>query len=87
MGKRLSVRVSERTRRAVTRLASVRGRNESQVVREAIEEYVARHPAEVRPYELLKDVIGIVQDGPEDLSVETGEKVRRVLRDRHRAKR
>jgi predicted DNA-binding protein len=87
VGKRLSVRVSDGTRRAVTRLAGVRGRSESDVVREAIEEYVARHPAEVHPYDLLKDVIGIVEDGPTDLSVKTGDKVRRMLRDRNPAKR
>jgi predicted transcriptional regulator len=49
MGRMLSVRVSDRTRREVARLARASRRTESAVVREAIEEYVARTPA-LRPY-------------------------------------
>jgi hypothetical protein len=48
------------------------------VVREAIEEYVGRAPAP-RPYDALRDVIGMVEDGPTDLSVRTGEKFRAIL--------
>ena len=86
MGKRLSVRVSDGTRRAVARLARARGRTESELVREAIEEYVAQRPPEARPYALLEDAIGMVGDGPTDLSVKTGEKVRRMLLSRAHSK-
>jgi predicted DNA-binding protein len=84
---RVSVRVTDGTRKAVARLARAKGRTESDLVREAIEEYVARNNVEVRPYELLKDVIGMVEDGPTDLSVRTGDKARRMLRERRRPKR
>jgi predicted DNA-binding protein len=74
----ISVRVSERTRREVARLARASRRTESAVVREAIEDYVERAPA-TRPYEALQDVIGMVKGGPSDLSERTGEKFRALL--------
>jgi hypothetical protein len=78
MGRMISVRVSDSTGREVARLARTRGRTESAVVREAIEEYVGRAPAP-RPYDALRDAIGMVEDGPTDLSVRTGEKFRAIL--------
>lgn len=78
MNRMLSVRVSEKARRKVARLARARGRTESAVVRDAIEDYVERTPPP-RPYEALQDVIGMVEDGPTDLSVRTGEKFRAAL--------
>ena len=78
MGRMISVRVSEKTHGEVARLARTTGRTESAVVREAIEEYVDRKPP-VRPYEALRGLLGIVQDGPTDLSERTGERVRKLL--------
>jgi hypothetical protein len=78
MGRMISVRVSEKTRREVARLARASGRTESAVVREAIEGYVERTPP-ARPYEALQDVIGMVEGGPADLSERTGEKFRALL--------
>jgi hypothetical protein len=78
MSRMISVRVSERTRREVARLARASRRTESAVVRDAIDEYVVRAPA-LRPYEALQDVIGMVTGGPTDLSERTGEKFRALL--------
>jgi hypothetical protein len=78
VGRMMSVRVSERTRRAVARLARTSGRTESAVVREAIEEYVERKPP-ARPYEELRGLIGMVHDGPTDLSEGTGRRLRELL--------
>jgi hypothetical protein len=85
VGRMISVRVSERTRREVGRLARASGRTESAVVREAIEEYVGRTPAP-GPYEALRDVIGMVEGGPTDLSEKTGEKFRALLLARRAAR-
>ena len=85
MGRMISVRVGDRTHREVARLARASGRTESAVVREAIEEYVASAPA-ARPYEALRDVIGMVRGGPTDLSVRTGEKFRAMLEGRRAAR-
>jgi Arc/MetJ-type ribon-helix-helix transcriptional regulator len=78
MGRMLSVRVSEKTRRAVARRARVSGRSESEVVRQAIEAYVGRE-ADEAPYAALRNLVGIVGDGPSDLSERSGDKVRSLL--------
>ena len=74
----ISVRVSEKTRRAVARRARASGRTESAVVRQAIEEYVERQPGEA-PYAALRSLVGIVRDGPTDLSERSGDKVRSLV--------
>lgn len=86
MGRMISVRVSEKTHREVARLAKASGRTESSVVREAIEEYVGGEPP-ATPYESLQDVIGLVTDGPTDLSEKTGEKFRALLLSRGKRRR
>lgn len=79
MARVMSIRLSERTRREVARLAKARRRTQSAVVREAIEAYVETASAEVRPYDDWKDVIGILKGGPPDLSERTGEKFTKLL--------
>ena len=78
MGRMISVRVSEKTSRAVARRARASGRTESAVVRQAIEDYVEREPTEA-PYEALRSLVGIVRDGPSDLSERSGDRVRSLL--------
>jgi len=86
MGRMMSVRISEKTRGEVGRLARASGRTESAIVRDAIQDYVARTPPP-RPYEALQDVIGMVEGGPKDLSEKTGEKFRALLLARRAARR
>jgi predicted DNA-binding protein len=78
MGRMISVRVSEKTRRAVARRARASGRSESAVVRQAIEAYIGRE-ADEAPYAALRSLVGIVEDGPSDLSERSGDKVRTLL--------
>jgi Ribbon-helix-helix protein, copG family len=78
----LSVRIGEKARRAVARRAAASGRSESAVVREAIEAYLGGEGGEA-PYPALRDLIGIVAEGPANLSVRSGDKVRKLLRTRH----
>ena len=80
----MSVRLGAKARRAVYRIARATGRTQSDVVREAIEEYVAKRPAPERPYDTWKDVIGIAEGLPADLSERTGEKVRKSLEARRK---
>jgi len=82
----ISVRVSEKTHREVARLAKAWGRTESAVVRQAIEEFVVREPPPT-PYEALRDVIGIVEGAPADLSERTGERLRDALRPQRKVRR
>jgi len=82
VGRVLSVRIGEKAGRAVARRARASGRSESAVVREAIEAYLGDE-ADETPYPALRHLIGIVAEGPADLSVRSGDKVRRMLRARH----
>jgi predicted DNA-binding protein len=78
----LTVRIDTKTERLIERLARTRGRTKSEVVREAIgvlaKQTEGRDKAD-RPYEAIRDLIGIVQGGPPDLSVQTGKAFRRLL--------
>lgn len=80
----MSVRLGPKTRRAVYRIARATGRTQSDVVREAIEDYVARRPPRETAYEAWKDAIGIARGLPADLSERTGEKVRKSLEARRK---
>jgi predicted DNA-binding protein len=86
----LTVRVDTKTERLIESLARKRGRTKSEVVREAIgvlarQEAEDRNKAE-RPYEMIRDLIGIAQGGPANLSTQTGAEFRRlVIAERRRA--
>lgn len=79
-----SIRLDDKTRRTIARIARARGRSQSEIVREAIQAFVKDDPSEVRPYDQWKDVIGIVKGLPSDLSERTGEKFTRMLLERRR---
>jgi len=79
MGAPLSIRLDERTRRTLARLAQQRRRSQSEVVREAIDVFVAQTPATLRPYDAWREVIGLADSGIGNLSEQTGAKFRDVL--------
>jgi hypothetical protein len=78
----MSVRLDPKTKRLVERLAKQRRQTKSEVFREAIGT-LARQANGAdrarRPYDDVKDLIGCVRGGPPDLSVRTGQKFRRLL--------
>jgi predicted transcriptional regulator len=78
-----SVRLDDHASRQVARLARAQRRTRSDVVREAVGQYVARQQESARPWDQWKDVIGIAKGLPADLSERTGEKVARLLQERH----
>ena len=71
---RLSIRISPKLRRELQRRASAKQNRESQVVRQALEEYISSHGAPETCYELARraGLIGAIKDAPRDLS--TGRK-------------
>ena len=82
-----SVRLDAKTEALVDRLARTSGHTKSRVIRDAIARLaeVDERAATARtPYEAMKHVIGIARGGPRDLSERTGEKFRRLLRERRR---
>ena len=78
----LTVRIDTKTERVIERLARTRGRTKSEVVREAIgvlaKQTEGRDKAD-RPYETIRDLIGIVRVRPPDLSGQTGKAFRRLV--------
>jgi metal-responsive CopG/Arc/MetJ family transcriptional regulator len=83
MSRAMSIRLSDKTRRSVTRLAKAGRRSQSEVVREAIETFVEKAVAQVPPDEGWKHLVGILKGGPSDLSERTGQKVAKILQERY----
>lgn len=81
----ISVRLDAATERLVSRLAKQRGRGKSEVIRDAIrllaqaESGMAAGPSAL---DAVSDLVGTARSGRGDLSVRTGEKVRKLLRAR-----
>jgi hypothetical protein len=77
----LSVRLDEKTKRLLTRLARSHRLSQSEVVRRAIHKMAQEDPAteEVNVYEKIKHLIGSVRGGPPDLSERGGDSLREIL--------
>lgn len=67
---RLSIRIPDDLQNELGQVASATGKSESQIVREALEEYCRKHGARPTSYDLAQSagIIGIAQGLPEDLS-------------------
>jgi hypothetical protein len=86
----LSVRLDAKTESLIERLARKRGQTKSEVIRDAISALAKQETKDgekKRPYELVAHLIGCVKGGPENLSVNTGEKFRQMLLERNRKRR
>jgi predicted transcriptional regulator len=82
MGKVLNVRLDDETHSRITRIARARRRSRSEIVREMIMEGARRAESADTAYDHWRQVIGIAEGLPADLSERTGDKVRRLLEDR-----
>jgi predicted DNA-binding protein len=67
---RISIRISESLRNRLAEQAAVTGRPQSELVREALQEYLARRDQSESAYETARKLglIGCVTDAPPDLS-------------------
>lgn len=77
-----SVRLDEKTRRLLQRLANRKACTKSEIIREAIEVLAEEEGLDETvqsPYELIEDLIGCASGGPGDLSTRTGERFRSLL--------
>ena len=84
-GRVMTVRLDERTRRRVSRVARRRKQPVSAAVREAIDAWLEQHEGGTRVFELIADLAGCVK-GPRNLSVGGGRKVAALLRKRRRGR-
>jgi len=69
-GKRISVRIDENLERRLKQRAAAIRVDESEIVREALTEYLSKHDSKQSAYAVFKKagMLGIVKDAPRDLS-------------------
>lgn len=67
---RITIRVDDSLQERLESVAQAAGKTESQVVREALEDYLDRNQVDVTAYDLFKKagIIGCVKGGPKDMS-------------------
>jgi predicted DNA-binding protein len=67
---RITIRISESLVKRLKKHAGMKGRSESVLVREALENYLGEAPASGSAYDLAREasLIGCVRGGPSDLS-------------------
>jgi Arc/MetJ-type ribon-helix-helix transcriptional regulator len=80
----LTLRLEQKTRRRIARIASRRRISTSEVIREAIEAWVERQEPVAAPYEAMADLIGVVNGGKPRRSADTGRRFREVLKNRRK---
>ncbi len=82
----ITVRLDPKTEGLLRRLIRKTGRTKSQIIRDAIERFAKEEDAGgggEGPFAAFAPYIGIAKGGPPDLSERTGEKVAKMLRERH----
>ena len=77
----LSVRIAAQTASAMDRIIARTGKSKSEVVRDAIANYVAKieNSRNERPYDKLAPYIGSIDSGGMQLSTNTGRRVAEML--------
>jgi predicted DNA-binding protein len=80
----LTLRLEQKTRQRIARIASRRRISTSEVLREAIEAWVERQEPVAAPYEAMADLIGVVNGGKPRRSAETGRRFREALKSRRK---
>ncbi len=88
MSTAMALRLDERTRERLSRLAVRRGTTRSALVREAIDDLIGREAGKesARPWDLVQDLLGSVQGGDPDRGTDGGRKVARMLSQKRKAR-
>ena len=82
MASPLTLRLDEKTRKRIARIARRKQLSTSEAVREAIEAWVNRHEPVTSPYEVVKDLLGVVRGGNAKGSEQTGRRFTKLLKGR-----
>jgi hypothetical protein len=82
MASPLTLRLDEKTRKRIARIASRKQVSTSEVVRRAIEAWTELQEPVTSPYEAIKDLIGVVHGGNPRGSVRTGRRFTKLLKRR-----
>lgn len=78
----VSLRLREKTQQKVARIARRKKVTPSALMRQAIDELIEREEAVCRPYDLMKDLIGIVNGGDPTRSTWSSRKIAKLIRKR-----
>ena len=82
MASPLTLRLDEKTRKRIARIARRKRLSTSEVIRQAIEAWAERHEPVTSPYEVVKDLLGVVHGGNPKGSVQTGRRFTKLLKQR-----
>jgi len=82
MASPLTLRLDEKTRHRIARLARREQLSISEVIRQAIAAWADRREPITSPYEAMKDLIGVVNGGNPKRSERTGRSFTALLRSR-----
>jgi predicted DNA-binding protein len=86
MASPLTLRLDEKTRQRIARIARRKQLSTSEVVRQAIEAWVDRQEPVATPFEVMKDLIGVVHGGNPKRSEQTGRQFTALLKRRRSRK-
>lgn len=82
-----TVRLDVPTETALKRLAARRGQTQSEVIRDAILRLAEEEAEPLSAYDQLRPFIGIIDSGGQQLSTDTGKRLRTLLEERRNARR
>ena len=79
MASPFSLRLDQKTRHRITRMAHRKQVSASDIVRNAIESMADREESRVQPYQLIADLIGVVRGRNPGRSEQTGRRFAKLL--------
>jgi predicted DNA-binding protein len=82
MASPLTLRLDEKTRQRIARIARRKQLSTSDVIRQAIEAWVDRQEPVTSPYEVMIDLLGVVRGGNPRRSEQTGRAFAELLKKR-----
>ena len=82
MASPLTLRLDEKTRQRIARIAKRKQLSVSEVVRQAIEGWAERQEPASSPYEAMADLLGVVRGANPKRSAQTGRRFAKLLRRR-----
>jgi len=80
----VTLRLDRETRERVARIARQKHISASDVIREAIDNWIKVYDVRVTPYEKASDLIGVVESGEKTRSAQTGRQFKRLLKNRRK---
>ena len=76
----ISIRLDKKTESELTEIAKALRVSKAEIIRRSLSEFYARAQGNVRPYDLIKDLLGKEGSGRGDLSIRSEEILRTRLR-------